>query len=78
MFTQPSWRPIGWEDIFSVNEQGPARRAGLRGCLLGAAPSAAVEPWTIYKPAVSHFGVMRVYDNPVIARKAGNDGVSCF
>ena len=43
MFTQPSWRPIGWEDIFSVNEQGPARRAGLRGCLLGAAPSAAVE-----------------------------------
>lgn len=62
MFTQPSWRPIPWEDIFSVNKQGPARRAGLRGCLLGG----------------SRFGVMCVYDNPVIARLAGNDGVIVF
>ena len=62
MFTQPSWRPIPWEDIFSVNKQGPARRAGLRGCLLGG----------------SRFGVMCVYDTPVMARLAGNDGVIVF
>lgn len=48
------------------------------GAVFWGARSAAVEPWTIYKPADSRFGVMRVYDNTVIARKAGNDGVSCF